>query len=79
MVLNVDNTLAIANATNEGIKSRSKHIDRRYHFIREMVEDGRITVKQVSTDEMLADHLAKPLSPQNLLHAMSINNVIVGA
>lgn len=79
MVLNVDNTLAIANATNEGIKSRSKHIDRRYHFIREMVEDGQITVKQVSTDEMLADHLTKPLSLQSLPHALSINNVILGA
>lgn len=77
--LHVDNTLAIANATNEGIKSRSKHIDRRYHFIREMVEEGRIKVKQVSTDNMLADHLTKPLSPQSLLHALSINNLVLGA
>lgn len=77
--LYVDNTSAIANATSEGIKSRSKHIDRRHHFVQEMVEDGRIVVSQVSTENMLADHLTKPLSPQALLHALSINNVVLGA
>lgn len=77
--LHIKNTSAIANATNEGIKSWSKHIDRRHHFIREMVEDGRITVKQVSTHAMLADHLTKPLSPQAIQHAMSINNMVFGA
>lgn len=78
-IFHIDNTSAIANATNEGIKSRSKHIDRRHHFVREMVEDGRIMVKQVSTHEMLADHLTKPLSPQAIQHAMSINNMALGA
>lgn len=78
-ILYVDNTSAIENATNEGIKSRSKHIDRRHHFIRELVEDGRVEIKQISTKEMLADHLTKPLSPQGLKHAMSLNNVCFGA
>lgn len=36
-------------------------------------------VKQVSTHEMLADHLTKPLSPQAIQHAMSINNMALGA
>lgn len=75
----VDNTSAIANATSEGIKSRSKHIDRRHHYVRELVESGKAEIKQVSTDEMLADHLTKPLSPQGLRHALTINNTRFGA
>lgn len=73
-----DNTSAIANATNKGIKSRSKHIDRRHHFVRELVDDGRIATQQVSTDEMLADFLTKALSPQGIQHALSINNINLG-
>lgn len=75
----VDNTSAIANATSEGIKSRSKHIDRRHHYVRELVEGGKAAGVQVSTDEMLADHLTKPLSPQSLRHALTINNTHFGA
>jgi hypothetical protein len=40
---------------------RSKHIDLRYHFIRECAEVGKVEVKYVSTDEQLADILTKPL------------------
>lgn len=75
----IDNTSAIANATNEGIKSRLKHIDRRHHYVRELVESGKVAIKQVSTDEMLADYLTKPLSPQGLRHALALNNTHFGA
>lgn len=75
----LDNTSAIANAMGESIKSRSKHIDRRYHYVRELVESGKVTIKQASTKEMLADHLTKPLSPQGLRHALAINNTHFGA
>ena len=74
-----DNKSAIDLCCNNVQHSRSKHIDIRHHFIREMIEDGRIKVKQVSTSAMLADHLTKPLSPQCLKHAMTINNMVIGA
>lgn len=78
-ILHIDNTSAITNTTYEGVKSCSKYIDWRHHFIREMVEGGRVEIRQVITDQMLADHLTKPLSPQALAHAMAINNVMLGA
>ncbi|XP_074356783.1 secreted RxLR effector protein 161-like [Apium graveolens] len=40
---------------------RSKHIDIRYHFIREFVERGEIELKHVSTNEQKADVLTKAL------------------
>ena len=40
---------------------RSKHIDVRYHHIRELVEAGDIIIEECRTDNMLADMLTKPL------------------
>ena len=41
--------------------ARTKHIDIRYHFVREGVQDGAIILKYVATGEMIADILTKPL------------------
>lgn len=41
---------------------RSKHIDIRYHFIRECVERGEIILKHISREEQCADILTKALS-----------------
>jgi hypothetical protein len=40
---------------------RSKHIDTRYHYIRECVEESKIEVNYVRTDDQLADILTKSL------------------
>lgn len=41
--------------------NRTKHIDTRYHFIREKVTEGLIDIKFIPTDKMTADVLTKPL------------------
>jgi hypothetical protein len=48
----VDNNSAIALMKNPMFHGRSKHIDIKYHFIRECVERGRIIVKRVCTDPL---------------------------
>ena len=40
---------------------RSKHIDIRYHHIRELVEKGEVKIEECRTDTMIADMLTKPL------------------
>ena len=40
---------------------RSKHIDTRYHYIRDCIEQGMVSVDHVGTDDQLADILTKPL------------------
>lgn len=57
----VDNQSAIALSRNPVFHERSKHIDVRYHFIRECVEEGRIAVSYVATERQLADILTKAL------------------
>jgi hypothetical protein len=39
-----------------------KHIEIRYHYIRDMVQRGVVKLQYVGTDEPVADVLTKPLS-----------------
>ncbi|XP_019179616.1 PREDICTED: uncharacterized protein LOC109174842 [Ipomoea nil] len=57
-----DNTSAIAITHNPVLHSRTKHIDIKYHFIRDHVERKDISLEYVNTGDQLADILTKPLS-----------------
>jgi hypothetical protein len=41
---------------------RTKHIDIRYHYIREKVADGTITINKIDSNDNLADIFTKALS-----------------
>jgi hypothetical protein len=41
---------------------RSKHIEMKYHFIKDMVQRHTINLQYIRTDEQIADILTKPLS-----------------
>nr|GEW80220.1 zinc finger, CCHC-type [Tanacetum cinerariifolium] len=60
-VLYLDNKSAIELIKNMVFHERSKHIDLRYHFIRECVERGDVVIKHVCSKEQKADILTKPL------------------
>ena len=57
-----DNTGALDICSNHRINDRSKHIDIHYHWIRELVEHGQITIIHVDTKDNLADICTKPLA-----------------
>lgn len=54
-----DNQSAIKLSKNAVFHKRSKHVDISFHFVRELVERGEISVKYLRTDLMLADILTK--------------------
>lgn len=54
VTLCIDNRSAIDLAKNPMFHGRSKHIDIRYHFIRECVERGEVVLKHVNNNEQLA-------------------------
>jgi ribonuclease HI len=56
-----DSQSAIAMAHSEGYRAKTKHIDVRYHFIRESVKTGEISLDYRSSEDMPADGLTKPL------------------
>ena len=62
VTLYIDNRSVVDLARNPVFHGRSKHIDLRYHFIRDCVEQGLIVIKHVRTNEQRADILTKALA-----------------
>jgi hypothetical protein len=56
-----DNTSAISISKNPVFHSRTKHIDIKHHFIRDLVEDKIISLDHVPTESQLADIFTKSL------------------
>jgi hypothetical protein len=73
--LKIDNESAIALSKNPVFHDRSKHIDVRYHFIRECVEDGRVKTESIGTTEQLADILTKALARERFCELRSLIGV----
>jgi len=63
-----DNTSAINISKNPVLHSRTKHIELRYHFLRELVESNVLQLEYISTENQLADILTKPLDQKRFLH-----------
>ena len=56
-----DNLSCIKLTENLVFHDRSKHIEIRYHFIRDCVQRGVVKLEYVTTDEQVADILMKSL------------------
>jgi hypothetical protein len=61
MMTKVDNKSAIDLMKNPVFHKKSKHINTRYHYIRECVEKNQIKVEHISGDQQRADILTKAL------------------
>ena len=60
-VIYCDNSSAIALSKNYVFHKRTKHIDTKFHYIRELVNNGEIVLQHCRTEEQFADILTKPL------------------
>jgi len=61
-VIMEDNTGAIKLGHNAEFHKRTKHIDIKYHFIRELVENNKIRILYINTKDQLADPLTKSIT-----------------
>ena len=59
ITVHIDNVGAIFMATNQTSSDRTKHVDVRYHFVREFIEDGVVKIKFVRSKENDADLFTK--------------------
>lgn len=62
MKIMCDNQSAIQISKNPVMHSRTKHIDIKYHFLKDLVEDDLIELEYVDTIHQLADMFTKPLA-----------------
>ncbi|KAJ0875406.1 putative RNA-directed DNA polymerase [Helianthus annuus] len=65
-----DNTGAIAQAKEPRSHHKAKHILRKFHYIREIVERGDIVISKIDTDQNLADPFTKPMTQEKHDHHM---------
>ena len=61
MLIREDNQSAICMATNPVFHARTKHVDLKYHFVRDHVEKKTIVLEYCPTENMTADILTKNL------------------
>ena len=73
-----DNQGGIFLAVNPAHDRQLKHVDIRYHFICEYIEEGRINIVYVSTDKMIADTLTKPLGTMKFEGFQSQLGITIG-
>ncbi len=59
IVIEVDNVGAIYLANNHTTSQRTKHVDTRYHFVRNYIEDGILKVVFVRSEDNDADIFTK--------------------
>jgi hypothetical protein len=75
-ILFTDNKAAESIVKYEPDYQRSKHIDIRYHFVRDHYERGTFDIEHIPTDQQLADIMTKPLTRikhQKLVHALRLD------
>ncbi|GAB1598795.1 hypothetical protein Ahia01_000156700, partial [Argonauta hians] len=70
--LNCDNQGSLALAKNPVQHNRSKHIDIKYHFVRDEVKSGTVQLLYVPSDQNIADIFTKAISTQKTRKFRSI-------
>ena len=64
VALHVDNQPCIEILKNGGHFNRAKHIQVRYHFLRGLIEEGKIVLRYVQSKDNVADTFTKPVARQ---------------
>ena len=67
-VILCDNQSGIRLSENPVFLDRSKHIDIRYHFIRDMVQRSVVRLNHIGINEQVTDILTKPLGKVKFLN-----------
>ncbi len=62
ITFHADNQSAILLSQNPEFYARTRYIDTAYHYQREKVENGVVKIVYISTKDMVADGLTKPLT-----------------
>ena len=78
ITLYIDNQGCIKSAQGTDINQRNKHIDIRFHFVREAVTQKLVHIQYIANRKQLADHLTKPLqriAHCNLLAMMGLKHI----
>jgi hypothetical protein len=71
-----DNQSAIILTKDGAFHARTKHIDNRFHFIRQTVANGHATIPYCKTNDMIADIFTKSLARPKFTHFRELLGVV---
>ena len=67
IMLFCDNSSTIKLSKNPVLHGRSKHIDVRFHFLRDLTKEGKVELVHCRSVEQIADILTKPLKAESFM------------
>ena len=73
-----DSRSAIHLAKNQVYHAGTKHIDVRYHFVREIIEEGGVLIQKIKTDDNPADMLTKVVTAIKFNNCLDLINIAKG-
>ena len=75
-----DNSGAVANSKEPRSHKKAKHIERKYHLIRDIVQRGDVMVVKIASENNLADPFTKTLPQKSFdRHVEGMGVRVVGA
>ena len=74
-ILHSDSQSAIMLAKNPVFHAKTKHIEVKYHFLRQVLEDKRLELVKVHTDDNPADFLTKSLPSDKFAHSRELMGI----
>ena len=77
LIVYCDNTSAINISKNLVQHFRTKHIDIRHHFIRELVENKSVVIEHVATDKQLTDIFTKALDSSKFIFLRKVLEICI--
>ena len=61
---------------NQVYHARTKHIDVRYHFVREIIEECGVLIQKIKTNDNPADMLTKVMTTIKFNHCLNLINIV---
>jgi len=77
--INCDSMSAIYLVKNQVYHARTKHIDVRFHFVQEILDEGDIKLQKIHTKENLADMLTKIVPRVKFAYCKELLNILLVA
>ena len=75
IIVRVDNVGAIFMSENVITSSRTKHVDTRYHFVREFVEEGFVKIIFVRSEDNISDPFTKN-TPSSIYRSTLLSSLL---
>ena len=75
IIVHCDSQSAICLTKDQMFHERTKHIDIKYHFIRDIISEGNIGIAKIGTSDNPADMMTKPLPTSKFKHCLNLIGV----